>query len=197
MIFELNDENDLQIEYFAETDQPTPVNLTNHSYFNLSGDIKNNILGDSLIIYADRYTPVDTTLIPTGELKPVQGTPFDFTKAHAIGERIDAVKGGYDHNFVLRDTGSSLKEAAVLSDAGSGRRLEIFTTEPGLQFYSGNFLNGSIHNAAGEPINKHGGLCLETQHFPDSPNEPSFPNTILEPGKTYHSITKYHFSIVK
>ncbi len=128
-------------------------------------------------------------------MKPVKGTPFDFTSPHKIGERIAAVKGGYDHNFVLTKSDSSLHEAALLLDSVSGRKLEVFTTEPGLQFYSGNFLNGTFSTASGDPINQHDALCLETQHFPDSPNKPQFPNTVLQPGQQYHSITQYRFSL--
>ena len=193
--FTLTNDNTLQIGYDAETDQPTPVNLTNHSYFNLSGDVKNTILNHKLVIFADNYLPVDTSLIPTGELRPVKGTPFDFTSPHHIGERIDAVKGGYDHNFVLTRQDSSLHPAAILSDSASGRKLEVFTTEPGLQFYSGNFLNGRFNTPSGDPIKQHDALCLETQHFPDSPNQPKFPNTILQPGQHYHSLTQYRFSL--
>ncbi len=189
--FTLSDNNELQIEYNAETDKPTPVNLTNHSYFNLTGDVSHTILDHELMISADYYTPVDTSLIPTGEIKSVKGTLFDFTSPHKIGERIDSVKGGYDHNFVLNRKDSSLQLVAVLSDSLSGRKLEVSTTEPGLQFYTGNFLDGSIKTSGDKAINKHTALCLETQHWPDSPNKPNFPSTILEPGKTYHSVTKY------
>lgn len=189
--FSLNDENELQIEYNAETNKPTPINLTNHSYFNLTGDVSNTILDHELMVDANNYTPVDTSLIPTGEIRSVKGTPFDFLVPHKIGERIDSVKGGYDHNFVLNRTDSSLQLVATLSDPLTGRKLEVFTTEPGLQFYTGNFLDGTIKTSDGKPINQHTALCLETQHWPDSPNEPNFPSTILEPGKTYHSITKY------
>jgi aldose 1-epimerase len=189
--FTLNDDNELKIEYTAETDQPTPVNLTNHSYFNLSGDATKDILGHTLWIDAERYTPVDTSLIPTGELASVKGTAFDFTSPHKIGERIGQVAGGYDHNFVLNRNGNDLHLVAWLQDSASGRKLEVYTTEPGLQFYSGNFLDGSIKNSKGQPIQKHAALCLETQHFPDSPNQPSFPSTILKPGEKYHTVTMY------
>ncbi|MEO6070232.1 MAG: aldose epimerase family protein [Chitinophagaceae bacterium] len=189
--FQLTDDYELVIEYSAETDKATPVNLTNHSYFNLTGDVSNTILNHTLMIDADRYTPVDTTLIPTGVLAPVKGTPFDFTSPQSIGARIDLVKGGYDHNFVLNKPTDAFSRVAVLSDSISGRTLEVYTTEPGLQFYSGNFLDGTLKNRDGKPLNQHAALCLETQHFPDSPNKPSFPSTILQPGDQYHSITKY------
>lgn len=149
------------------------------------------------MIDADHYTPVDTSLIPTGKIEPVKGTPFDFTKPEAIGARIDSVKGGYDHNFVLNRKDSSLQLVAVLSDTLSGRKLEVYTTEPGLQFYSGNFLDGKFSSHDGKPVNFRTALCLETQHFPDSPNKPNFPSTILKPGQKYHSETKYKISVQK
>jgi aldose 1-epimerase len=189
--FSLSDDNELKIDYNAETDKATPVNLTNHSYFNLTGDPGNTILNHSVMIDADRYTPVDKTLIPTGELKPVKGTPFDFTTAHKVGERIEQVEGGYDHNFVLNKKGTSISKVATVTDSVSGRRLEVYTDQPGIQFYTGNFLDGSIKTDDGTPIPKHGGLCLETQHFPDSPNKPAFPSTILKPGEKYHTTTTY------
>ncbi|MDE3237087.1 MAG: galactose mutarotase [Bacteroidota bacterium] len=194
--YTLTDDNELSIEYTAQTDKPTPVNLTNHNYYNLTGDHSNTILKHILFIDADKYTPVDSTLIPTGELKDVKGTPFDFTTPTAIGARINSVKGGYDHNWVLNRKDSSLQLVATVSDTLSGRKLDVYTTEPGLQFYSGNFLNGSIIGSDGKPFNQHTGLCLETQHFPDSPNKKDFPSTILRPGEKYHSITKYKFSLL-
>lgn len=188
--YTLTDQNELKVEYKGQTDKATPVNLTQHSYFNLTGDHGKDILGHTLVINADKYTPVDKGLIPTGELKSVTGTPFDFTTPHTIGERISAVEGGYDHNYVLNKSTEALPLVAILSDSASGRKVEVYTTEPGLQFYSGNFLDGTL-SAGGKPFNKHAGLCLETQHFPDSPNQPSFPTTILQPGETYHTVTTY------
>lgn len=187
----------LKIEYNATTDKPTVINLTNHSYFNLSGNPSNNILNHQLTILADHYTPVDTTLIPTGEIKAVEGTPFDFRTPHAIGERIDSVPGGYDHNFVLNKKGDQVEKVAELSEATSGRRLEVWTTEPGIQFYSGNFLDGTIHNSQGIALQKHTGMCLETQHFPNSPNQPNFPSVVLRPGQTYHTVTEYKLLVQK
>lgn len=195
--YTLTDDDGLKIEYDATTDKPTPVNLTNHSYFNLTGNVDNSILGHQLWIDADAYTPVDSTLIPTGSIVAVKGTPFDFTVPKKIGRDIDEVKGGYDHNWVLNGKGEAPRKIAVLSDSISGRALEIYTTEPGLQFYSGNFLDGKFRSRAGKPIKFRTGLCLETQHFPDSPNEPSFPSTILNPGETYHSVSIYKVVVQK
>ena len=195
--YALTDEGELKIEYNATTDKPTVLNLTNHSYFNLSGDVANTILDHRLQVDADNYTPVDSTLIPTGQIVSVKGTPFDFTQAEKIGARIDSVKGGYDHNFVLNSKDSTLKKVATLSDDISGRQLEVFTTEPGLQFYTGNFLDGTIKTSDGKALNKNSALCLETQHFPDSPNQSAFPSTVLRPGQTYHSETVYKLSVAK
>lgn len=195
--YQLTDEDGLRITYDAETDKATPVNLTNHSYFNLSGNHAGAILDHVLWIDADRYLPVDSTLIPTGALAPVKGTSFDFTTPTKIGARIQAVPGGYDHNFVLNKPDGTAKLVAYLTDSASGRKLEVFTTEPGLQFYSGNFLDGTIRTSAGQRIVKHGALCLETQHFPDSPNQPSFPSTILQPGKKYHTETRYRLTVAQ
>lgn len=191
---------ELQIEYLATTDRPTVVNLTNHSYFNLSGAGNGTVLAHRLRLFASRFTPVDASLIPTGELRHVDRTPFDFRTARAVGDGIDAgdeqlrLGHGYDHNFVLDDSSTQLKEAARLHDPASGRTLGILTTEPAIQFYSGNFLDGSSHGKNGVAYTKHAGLCLETQHYPDSPNHPEFPSTILRPGQTFYSLTIYRFS---
>ncbi len=195
VIYTLTDENELKIEYEATTDKATPVNLTNHSYFNLSGHPDSTILGHELKINAAQYTPVDDELIPTGEIKDVAGTPFNFTDFNEIGARIDQVEGGYDHNWVLnRSSDDSLFHAATLYDDISGRELKVMTTEPGLQFYSGNFLDGSMQGPDGAPFVQHAALCLETQHFPNSPNEPDFPSTILRPTEIYQTTTIYKFS---
>lgn len=185
--------NDLEIQYEAETDQSTPVNLTNHAYFNLAG--KGSVLNHVLTLNAPYYTPVDKTLIPTGEIATVEGTPFDFTKPYEIGARINQVPGGYDHNFVLAEPSAEvLNFAALLKDPESGRVLEIYTTEPGIQFYSGNFLDGTLSN--GELVfDQYAGLCLETQHFPDSPNKDHFPSTILHPGEKLQSKTVFRFRV--
>lgn len=191
VVYTFTDSNELKIEYSATTDKPTPVNLTNHSYFNLTGDVNNTILSHKLMIDADNYTPVDTSLIPTGEIKSAKGTPFDFTASKLIGRDIDSVHGGYDHNWVLNNKDGSLAKVAVLTDSVSGRTLEVYTTQPGLQFYTGNFLDGSFINHDSKPIKLRTALCLETQHFPDSPNKPDFPSTILQPGEKYESTTVY------
>ena len=195
VLYSLSDDNALKIDYVAVTDKPTPVNLTNHSYFNLSAGADSTILDHELILKADKYTPVDDKLIPTGKIDDVKGTPMDFTREKKIGKDIAQVSGGYDHNWVLNKTGNNLEMAGSLYHAPSGRFMEVFTTEPGIQFYSGNFLNGTLqHTRDGVKYIKHAGLCLETQHFPDSPNQPSFPNTIVRSGETYHQTTVYKFS---
>ncbi len=198
--FTLTNENQLKIEYSASTDKDTVLNLTNHSYFNLAGQGNGDILKHKLKLYASRFTPVDATLIPTGELRKVSGTPFDFTQATAVGEHIgqedEQLKsgGGYDHNFVLDSGGGKLTLAAEVIEPTSGRKMEVFTTEPGVQFYSGNFLDGSNHGKNGKVYQHRYGLCLETQHFPDSPNHPDFPSTVLKPGEHFHSTTVYRFT---
>lgn len=195
--FTLSGNDELKIVYNATTDKATPVNLTNHSYFNLSGNVENTILAHTLQIEADGYTPVNSGLIPTGEITAVKGTPFDFTVAKAIGKDFSEVSGGYDHNFVLNNYNNEVRKVATLSDSISGRSLEVYTDQPGLQFYAGNFLDGTFKNHDGRPIGLHSALCLETQHFPDSPNQPNFPNTILRPGEQFTSTTIYKVMLTK
>lgn len=193
------EDNALQVKFSATTDKKTVLNLTQHSYFNLRGS--GDILDHSVTINGDKFTPVDSTLIPTGELRPVVGTPFDFTSPHKIGERIgmtndEQIKfgGGYDHNWVLNKSDDKLSLAATVSEATSGRVMEVWSTSPGVQFYSGNFLDGTLTGKGGWTYQFRNGLCFEPQHFPDSPNHPAFPTTELKPGETYHNTIIYKFS---
>lgn len=196
VLYTLSAANELKIEYSAVTDKPTPVNLTSHAYFNLSAGADSTILGHELMLKAAEYTPVDEALIPTGKLEAVKGGPMDFNNPKPIGRDITQVKGGYDHNWVLNRTGPGLELAASLYHPGSGRFMEVFTTEPGIQFYSGNFLDGTLTNTKGQTkYGLHGALCLETQHFPDGPNQPAFPSTLLKPGETYQHTCIYKFSV--
>ncbi len=202
VLYTLSANNEVVFEYKATTDKKTIVNLTQHTYFNLSGNARRDILGHQLTINADRFLPVDETLIPLGNLEPVKGTPFDFTTAQSIGSRIhekhvQLINGkGYDHCWVLNNK-NTFEKVVTLEDSISGRRLEAFTDQPGIQFYSGNFLDGSNVGKGGVVYQKHQGLCLETQHFPDSPNQSTFPSVVLNPGDTYHTKTLYKFSIIK
>lgn len=194
VVYTLTDNNELKLDYTATTDKPTVLNLTNHAYFNLSAGREPTILNHVLQLHADKYTPVNDLLIPTGKLEAVTGTPFDFTTAKRVGKDIGQVAGGFDHNWVLN--GSGLRPAGSLYDSTSGRYMEVLTTEPGVQFYSGNFLDGTLANTnGGSQYNKHAALCLETQHFPNSPNQPNFPSTRLNPGQTFSSSTVYRFSV--
>jgi aldose 1-epimerase len=195
--FTVTGKQELKIEYSARTDKPTPINLSNHTYFNLAGRTSEPILGHELMLAADHYTPVDETLIPTGEIAPVAGTPLDFTRPIDIGARIKQIKAdpvGYDHNFVLNSGGKSLALAARVYEPKTGRLLEMYTTEPGVQFYTGNFLDGTITGKDQIVYRQYHGFCLEAQHFPDSINHPNFPRAVLEPGQTYAQTTIYKFS---
>ncbi len=200
LIYTLTGGNALKIQYYATTDKATPINLSHHSYFNLKDAGQSDVLEHVLTVNADYYTPVDETLIPTGEIAPVKATPIDFTTPTPIGARIRQMGGnpaGYDHNLVLRNQSGELAKAAEVYEPNSGRVMEVWTTEPGVQFYSGNFLDGSIEGKAGAVYRQYHGLCLETQHYPDSVNQPKFPRTILHPSEVYRQVTEYRFSVRK
>lgn len=192
----LNDNDELKIYYSAETDKPTVINLTNHSYFNLSGG-KESILNHSVVLYADSITPVNAELIPTGKIEGLAGTAFDFKTPHTIGERIAQVPGGYDHNFVLSKAKGTYGKVAEVTDTTSGRVLEMYSSEPGVQFYTGNFLDGTITGHNNTVYNKNWGFCLEAQHYPNSPNQPNFPSVVLRPGEKYYQLTTYKFGVKK
>lgn len=200
VVYTVTDSNALRIEYFATSDAPTVLNLTNHSYFNLADSGRTAVLGHELLLDAGRFTPIDAGLIPTGEMRSVAGTPMDFHTLSQIGARIEAKDEqllrarGYDHNWIIDRTGNGLVRAARVAEPKSGRVMEVWTTEPGIQFYTGNFLDGTITGKNGVVYQRRAALCLETQHFPDSPNRPEFPTTVLNPGETFTSTTVYSFA---
>jgi aldose 1-epimerase len=200
--YELSDRNEWRMEYSATTDKPTPVNLSNHAYWNLAGAQSGDVLKQLLTVKADAYLAADQTLIPTGEVRPVAGTPLDFRQPHAIGQRIGLITGpqfggGYDHCLVLQHQPGKLSFCARLTDPASGRVMEVFTTQPAVQLFSANFPSGAFHGPRGYPYPAHPGFCLETEHYPDSPNHPQFPSTILRPGQTYHELTIHRFTVAK